>query len=101
MKKPRFPNLLIIGAMKSGTTSLHDYLNKHPDIFMSEPKEIHFYNDLSKLTKEKYLDYFKTDKKVVGTTPQSYTKAHHIDFKNIPEKIFKDTPNVKLIYIVR
>ena len=26
------PNLLVIGAAKSGTTSLHDYLDHHPDI---------------------------------------------------------------------
>ena len=39
----RFPNFLIIVAMKSGNSSLHDYLNKHPDIFMSEPKEINYY----------------------------------------------------------
>ena len=28
----RLPNLIVIGAMKSGTTSIHDYLNQHPDI---------------------------------------------------------------------
>lgn len=31
------PNLLILGSQKCGTTSLHNYLNKHPDIFMSSP----------------------------------------------------------------
>ena len=36
------PNLLIVGAAKSGTTSLHEYLKHHPDIFMSEHKEPHF-----------------------------------------------------------
>lgn len=36
------PNLLIVGAAKSGTTSLHNYLNQHPDIFMCNPKEPHF-----------------------------------------------------------
>ena len=36
------PNLLIVGAAKSGTTSLHNYLNQHPDIFMCTPKEPHF-----------------------------------------------------------
>src|SRR5690554_1094693 len=97
----RFPNLLVIGAMKAGTTSLHDYLNKHPAVFMTDPKEIHYYDSLSGLKEEEYLSYFKTDKKIVGTTPQNYTKAHHSDFQYIPEKIFKDTPNVKLIYIVR
>ena len=36
------PNLLIVGAAKSGTTSLHNYLNQHPDVFMCSPKEPHF-----------------------------------------------------------
>ena len=36
------PNLLIVGAAKSGTTSLHNYLNQHRDVFMCNPKEPHF-----------------------------------------------------------
>jgi len=36
------PNLFIVGAAKSGTTSLHNYLNQHKDIFMCSPKEPHF-----------------------------------------------------------
>ena len=37
------PNLLIIGAAKSGTSALHNYLGEHPDIFMSESKELRFF----------------------------------------------------------
>jgi hypothetical protein len=37
------PNFLLIGAAKSGTTSLHEYLGQHPDVFMSRPKELHFF----------------------------------------------------------
>ncbi|HNJ43544.1 MAG TPA: sulfotransferase, partial [Acidobacteriota bacterium] len=37
------PNLVIIGAMKCGTTSLHGYLSLHPQIFMSEQKELNFF----------------------------------------------------------
>lgn len=101
--KNRLPNLLIIGAMKSGTSSLHDYLNLHPDIFMSDPKEIHYYADGIYDLKDKgwYTSFFETDKKIAGTTPQSYTKCHNKYYKNIPQRIFKDTPDVKLIYIVR
>lgn len=33
------PNFFIIGAGKTGTTSLHDYLNQHPQIYMSPVKE--------------------------------------------------------------
>ncbi len=33
------PTFLIIGAAKSGTTSLYEYLSLHPEVFMSEIKE--------------------------------------------------------------
>ena len=36
------PNLFIVGAAKSGTTSLHNYLYQQPDVFMCNPKEPHY-----------------------------------------------------------
>lgn len=39
----QLPTFLIIGAAKSGTTSLYQYLGQHPDIFMSPEKEPHFF----------------------------------------------------------
>ncbi|MFT4804277.1 MAG: hypothetical protein ACI9YE_001479 [Psychroserpens sp.] len=45
------PNFLIVGAAKSGTTSLHAYLSGHQDILMSTPKEPKYFsnraNDIS------------------------------------------------------
>jgi hypothetical protein len=41
MKKPDF---FILGAPKCGTTSLADWLREHPLIFMSTPKEPHYFN---------------------------------------------------------
>lgn len=38
------PNFLIVGAAKSGTSSLHKYLSQHPQIFMSELKEPRFFS---------------------------------------------------------
>ena len=32
--KDNLPNFLIVGAAKSGTSSLHNYLNQHPEVFM-------------------------------------------------------------------
>ena len=37
------PNFLLIGAPKSGTTSLFQYLRMHPDIFMGSLKEPNFF----------------------------------------------------------
>ena len=39
------PDFFIIGAPKCGTTALVSYLSEHPDVFMSEPKEPHFFAD--------------------------------------------------------
>jgi hypothetical protein len=40
----RLPNFMILGVAKTGTTSLHSYLRQHPSIFLSDPKEPHFFD---------------------------------------------------------
>jgi hypothetical protein len=42
MPTPRLPDFFVIGASKSGTTSLWNHLDQHPDIFMCRPKEPQF-----------------------------------------------------------
>jgi len=37
------PNLVVVGAMKCGTSSLHYYLDLHPEVSMSSPKELDFF----------------------------------------------------------
>jgi hypothetical protein len=39
----RWPDFLVIGAARSGTTALCDALAQHPDVFLCEPKEPHFF----------------------------------------------------------
>ena len=38
-----YPNFMVIGAMRSGTTRLHELLAQHPQVHMSRPKETHHY----------------------------------------------------------
>lgn len=40
----RTPNFILAGAVKSGSTSLYEYLDQHPDIFMSPIKEPHYFS---------------------------------------------------------
>ena len=37
------PNTFVVGAPKCGTTAMCDYLAQHPQVFMSKPKEPHFF----------------------------------------------------------
>jgi hypothetical protein len=41
---PRLPNFLILGAAKAGTSSLANYMSKHPDVHMSPLKEANFFS---------------------------------------------------------
>lgn len=43
------PNFFIVGAPKAGTTSVYQYCRRHPDIFMSELKEPHFFSEVESL----------------------------------------------------
>jgi len=40
----RLPNFVVIGAPKCGTTSLYYYLRQHPDIYLPERKELHYFS---------------------------------------------------------
>ena len=42
----RFPDFLIVGPQRTGTTWLHANLRLHPEVMLSEPKEILFFNRL-------------------------------------------------------
>ncbi len=42
----RVPNLVIVGVVKSGTTSLFNYLSQHPDICPSDVKETRYFDPL-------------------------------------------------------
>lgn len=44
----RGPDFFLVGAAKSGTSSLANYLAQHPSVFMTEPKEPHFFGELAR-----------------------------------------------------
>jgi hypothetical protein len=103
MQQLNRPNLFIIGAMKSGTTTLHNYLNTHPDIAMSDEKEPgYFVEELSLHRGESwYLHLFDHDPryKYRGESSTHYTKLPL--YKGVAERIHRFNPSARLIYIMR
>ena len=100
---PRRPNLFIIGAMKSGTTSLHEYLDTHPQIAMSREKEPgYFVEELSlRRGEEWYLGLFEQDARYRyrGESSTHYTKLPV--YQGVPERLYRFNPDARLIYIMR
>lgn len=68
----RMPTFLVIGAGKSGTTSLHYYLDQHPEIYMCPVKEPNFFA----YEKHNVSDFILPEKK--NHFLQSITDQKHI-----------------------
>lgn len=101
--RPR-PNLFIIGAAKSGTTSLHHHLSRHPEIFMSEPKEPgYFVEELDYYPKDEdwYLSLFEegADVRYRGESSTHYTKLP--THAGVPARIASYCEEPRLIYLMR
>ena len=102
-------DFFIVGAPKSGTTSLYHYLSEHPQVEMSSQKEpdyfsdkaIHeqgmYYNKNRVNTLDKYESLFVQKESVVyGEASVSY-----LFYENVAEDIKKYNPNAKIIIMLR
>ena len=75
-KGPPKPNFFILGAGKSGTTSLYVYLCEHPDIYLAPGKEPTFFCDTFQVVSNPvdYLELFKgaACQKWIGEASHAY-----------------------------
>ncbi len=111
------PNFLIIGAARSGTTALASFLNQHPQVFVTSPKEPHFMAFAGEAMRFSGPGDDVTINRVAVTDPQAYqnlfakaqgelalgegsvsTLYYH---QNAIENIQRYAPDAKLIAILR
>ena len=107
-----WPNLFIVGAAKSGTTTLFEYLKGHEQVFMSPIKEPHFFSNIAKnkethiydrwtnwITSEvEYCQLFEnaTGYPIIGEASTSYLWA-----SGTPERIRSRVPDAWIIMLLR
>lgn len=96
----KLPNFMIIGAAKSGTTSLAVYMGEHPDVGFSKPKEPMFFYWPHLFSKgiDHYLKFFEgcEGKKAVGEASTAYIYG-----LETPARIKQTVPHVRLIALLR
>jgi len=99
----RLPDFIIIGAMKSATSTLHKQLSGQHGIFMSTPKEPNFFSDDAVYARG--LDWYQglfseaPDDAICGESSTHYTKLP--DYPRTIERLKSAIPNPKLIYVMR
>jgi hypothetical protein len=99
----RLPEFVMIGAMKSGTTSLHRTLNRHPQIYMCPSKEPMFFS--REAVYQRGIDWYRRQfagaqsQQICGEASTCYSRWPH--FGNVPARLHEHMPDAKLIYMMR
>ena len=98
------PSFLIIGAQRSGSTSLHRYLSMHPCILPPLRKEVHYFDFQFEKGPRWYLAHFPgahgrpgAGRRAVSFESSPYYMVHPL----APKRIEAFNPDMKLIAIVR
>lgn len=102
MKRLNSINFFCVGAQKSGTTTLHDILNQHPQVFLPKKKEAHFF-DMDDRFKKGFSWYYNEffseyrGQKICGSCNPEY-----MYFEKVPNRLFQAFgDNLKLVFIFR
>lgn len=102
MRENPLPNFVCVGAQKSGTTTLHDVLSQHPDIFLPALKETKFffqdalYEQGANYYSQKYYGSVTTEKAIGDVDPEN------MYFEEIPERIRSVLgEDVKIVFMLR
>jgi hypothetical protein len=99
----RSPDFIIIGAMKSATSSLYSWLGSLPGCFLAQPKEVNFFSFDATWSNGPtwYSDRFSGAARdaLLGEASVSYTYPAHSEAAS--QRMAELVPDVRLIYIVR
>lgn len=96
------PSFFIVGAPKCGTTALCKYLNRHPDIFIPQLKELHYFDtDLRTKKKANSLQAYRSlfaegAGKLCGEGSPTYLYS-----KKAAKGIHDFNPDAKIIIMLR
>ncbi|MCY4020540.1 MAG: lysylphosphatidylglycerol synthase domain-containing protein [Chloroflexi bacterium] len=100
------PNFFIVGAPKCGTTSLHEYLQRHPDVFMPFYKEPHYFgSDLEGSRFRQFRDqperYLKLFRDARGEQRIGESSPWYLSSRRAAEEIHAYDPQAKIIIMLR
>ena len=101
------PNFIIIGTVRSGTTSLYYNICEHPSVLPAAYDEIGFFDSNFHLGIDWYRSMFPTEKKMeeikkdTGFAITGEDTPFYFWKKEIVDRIFQVLPDVKIIAIFR
>ena len=94
------PNYLIIGAQKTGTSSLFHYLSMHPQVINSNKKEVHYFDKNFERPLNWYKQFFPF-KFIANNYTIGEATPDYLYHPFVAQRIYNTIPEVKLIIILR
>tara|TARA_B100000161_G_scaffold265467_1_gene241838 strand:+ start:1028 stop:1885 length:858 start_codon:yes stop_codon:yes gene_type:complete len=98
-------NLFIIGAAKSGTTSLCEYITQHPKVFIPNIKEPHFFSNIKQTTTTRVINNIKEYSQLYKNRKEQYlcdgSTSYLFFSKRTALKIKKYNKHAKIILLLR
>lgn len=100
-KAKQYPDFIIVGAMKAGSTSLRFHLNQHAKIHLPQ-KELNFFNNQKNFNKglSWYMEAITKNAKSTASCFGEKSPAYTLE-EFVPERMFNLLPNTKLIWVLR
>lgn len=97
---PRCPNFFVLGAAKSGTTTLYDVLKAHPDAFLTEVKEPQFFSNDTLYAEgiDRYLERHFNGSESFAVRGEA--TPHYLCFDKVAERIARHMPGDHCRFIV-
>lgn len=94
------PDFMIIGAQKSATTTLFYYLNRHPKLAGSWPKEMHFFS--RHMYQGKNLEWYRKHFTSLKKNPLFFEASpNYMYLESVAQELKRNYPAIKLILILR
>ena len=95
-------DFVLAGAQKSGTTALHYFLSRHPNVTMGDQQEIHFFdNDVLFVSEVDYEELHKHYPPIAPSTIAGDCTPSYIYHQRAAERIWKYNPKIKLLIVLR
>jgi hypothetical protein len=95
------PQFLILGAQRSGTTTLFKWLSQHPQILPGTEKEIHFFDRNYQNGVPWYRLHFPTHRKLGSDRITGEATPYYLFHPRASERIRRVVPDVKMIALLR
>lgn len=96
------PTFILIGAEKSGTSWLYDVIGEHPDVFVTDYKEMHYHSSKRRYFETAGVKWYESQFSAgAGAVARGEFSPGYLTDAEVPARIAALTPDVKLVAMLR